>query len=96
MNSLKNGMAFKRSHYLKTWEDWGDFITLGQANWPRAKGRIMAGTVMDLRNIPAYGKYLMLFHGSGPLTEEAGDFDKNASICIAWSDNLQRGNWPEK
>ena len=27
-------------------------------------------------------------HGSGPLTEEQGDFYKNASIGIAWSDDL--------
>ncbi|WP_158552681.1 hypothetical protein [Spirosoma telluris] len=69
-------------------------ITLGQAEWPWAKGRITAGTVLNLKSNPAFGKYVMLFHGSGPLTEEAGDFDKNASIGIAWSDDLLHWQWP--
>jgi hypothetical protein len=36
----------------------------------------------------------MFFHGSGPLTEAQGDFDKNASIGIAWSNDLIHWNWP--
>jgi len=41
-------------------------------------------------------KYLMFFHGSGPLTETQGDFDKNASIGIAWSNDLENWKWPGK
>jgi len=36
----------------------------------------------------------MFFHGSGPLTEEQGDFDKNASIGLAWSTDLRTWHWP--
>ena len=94
IHSPKNGIAIKRSTDLQNWRDWGNLITLGQAEWPWAKGRITAGTVLNLKSNPAFGKYVMLFHGSGPLTEEAGDFDKNASIGIAWSDDLLHWQWP--
>lgn len=94
MHSPKNGIALKRSSNLTDWNDWGTLITLGQPEWPWAKGRITAGTVINLKKNKRYGKYVMFFHGSGPLTEEAGDFDKNASIGIAWSDNLLDWRWP--
>ena len=76
LHSPKNGLAFKRSADLRTWRDGGAPFTLGQAQWPWAKGRLTAGTVLDLRQHPRFGKYVLFFHGSGPLTEEAGDFDK--------------------
>lgn len=94
-HSPSNGIGIKKSKDLKTWEDWGTLITLGQAGWPWAKGRITAGAVIRLsKNLNA--KYLMFFHGSGPLTETQGDFDKNASIGIAWSNDLINWDWPEK
>ena len=96
VHSPKNGVALKRSADLHTWRDWGGLITLGQAEWPWAQGRLSAGTVLNLKKNPRFGKYVMLFHGSGPKTEEAGDFDKNASIGIAWSDDLLTWNWPGK
>lgn len=95
-HSPKNGIAIKRSSDLKHWKDWGKLITLGQNEWRWAKGRITAGTVLNLRENKKFGKYVMFFHGSGPLTEEAGDFDKNASIGIAWSDDLLHWHWPGK
>ncbi|WP_394767623.1 hypothetical protein [Ferruginibacter sp.] len=95
-HSPKNGIAIKKSTDLKHWEQFGNLITLGQKDWPWAKGRITAGTVVDLKKIPGYGAYVMFFHGSGPLTEEAGDFDKNTSIGIAWSSDLINWNWPVK
>lgn len=94
IHSPKNGIAIKRSPDLQSWRDWGGLITLGQAEWPWARGRLSAGTVLNLKQNPRFGKYVMLFHGSGPQTEEAGDFDKNASIGIAWSDDLQQWSWP--
>ncbi len=94
IHSLENGMAIKRSADLKTWYDWGSVITLGQKEWPWAKGRITGGAVVDLRNTKNIGKYIMFFHGSGPATESQGDFDKNASIGIAWSDDLLHWDWP--
>lgn len=95
MHSLENGMAIKRSSDLKNWYNWGDSITLGQKEWPWAKGRITGGAVVDLRNTKNIAKYVMFFHGSGPLTETQGDFDKNASIGIAWSNDLIHWDWPK-
>ncbi|KQS36786.1 hypothetical protein [Pedobacter sp. Leaf194] len=96
IHSPKNGIAIKKSKDLKTWKDWGSLITLGQKDWDWAKGRITAGTVINLKNNSRFGKYLMFFHGSGPKTEEEGDFDKNASIALAWSDDLMNWKWPNK
>ncbi len=95
-HSPKNGIAIKKSTDLKHWEEYGNLITLGQKDWSWAKGRISAGTVVDLRNDLHFGNYVMFFHGSGPLTEEQGDFDKNASIGIAWSNDLINWNWPNQ
>jgi hypothetical protein len=93
-HSPKNGIGIKRSNDMKTWTDWGSLITLGQKEWDWAKGRITAGAVIKL---PKNQKptYLMFFHGSGPLPESQY-FDKNASIGIAWSDDLKNWEWPGK
>ena len=95
-HSPRNGIAIKRSADLTNWKDWGTLITLGQEEWNWAKGRVSAGTVLNLQANPAVGKYLLFFHGSGPKTEEEGDFDRNASIGIAWSDDLLSWDWPGK
>jgi hypothetical protein len=95
-HSPENGISIKRSSDLKSWNDWGNPITLGQDEWDWAKGRITAGTVMNLKAKKKLGKYIMFFHGSGPKTESEGDFDKNASIGIAWSDDLLHWDWPGK
>jgi hypothetical protein len=93
IHSPKNGVAIKKSKDFKTWTDFGSLITLGQKQWAWAKGRISAGTVINLKDNSQYGNYVMLFHGSGPLTEEEGDFDKNASIGITWSKDLLYWEW---
>ncbi|MCC8096431.1 MAG: hypothetical protein LIP05_14470 [Tannerellaceae bacterium] len=93
-HSPKNGIAMKKSKNLSDWEDYGELITLGQEEWEWAKGRITAGTVINLKDRPDIRKYVMFFHGSGPLTEEEGDFDKNSSIGIAWSEDLLQWEWP--
>ncbi len=95
-HSPHNGIAIKRSSDLSKWTDWGDLITLGQQEWSWAKGRITAGAVVNLKEKKELGKYLMFFHGSGPKSEKEGDFDKNASIGIAWSDDLVHWDWPGK
>ena len=64
--------------------------------WDWAKGRLTAGAVVDLRNKKGIDKYIMFFHGSGPNRESEGDFDKNCSIGIAWSDDLVKWEWPNK
>ncbi len=95
-HSPKNGIAIMRSPDLKNWEPWGNLITLDQKNWDWAKGRITAGAVLNLKTENKFGKYVMFYHASGPLTEEEGDFDKNASIGIAWSKDLSDWAWPGK
>jgi endonuclease/exonuclease/phosphatase family metal-dependent hydrolase len=92
-HSPANGIGIKKSTDLKHWRDWGDLITLGQKQWDWAKGRITAGFVLDLTNESNIGKYIMFFHGSGPLTETEGDFDKNSSVGIAWSTDLINWEW---
>ncbi|MDN5203417.1 hypothetical protein QQ008_18665 [Fulvivirgaceae bacterium BMA10] len=94
-HSPSNGIGMKRSKNLKDWTNWDDLITLGQAEWEWAKGRITAGTVIDARTYNGVNKYLMFFHGSGPRNEK-WDFDKNSSIGIAWSDDLLEWEWPGK
>ncbi len=70
-----------------------ELITLGQAEWDWAKGRLTAGFVLDLRHDPTYGKYILFFHGSGPEDEETM-FDHHAGIGMAWSDDLKHWHWP--
>lgn len=92
-HSPHNGIGIKRSNYLINWKDKGKLIKLGQNHWEWAKGRITAGAVLKMENSTDY-KYIMFFHGSGPLTEDEGDFDKNSSIGIAWSKDLKKWAWP--
>lgn len=106
-HSPKNGVGMKRSEDLMNWTDcirtephkgWsedGSVLTFGQKDWPWAYGRVSAGAVLDCRDVPGIGCYLMFFHGSGPLTEEEGDFDRNASIALAWSRDLIDWDWAE-
>ena len=93
-HSPRNGIGIKKSRTLQNWADWGGLITLGQDEWEWARGRITAGTVVNLSHVRGINAYLMFFHGSGPLTETQGDFDKNSSIGIAWSKDLIRWHWP--
>ncbi len=95
-HSPSNGIGIKKSKDLKKWTDWGSLITLGQSRWEWAKGRITAGVVINMKEINGFENYLMFFHGSGPLTEKEGDFDRNASIGIAWSKDLIEWKWPGK
>lgn len=93
-HSPPNGICIKRSANLKDWKDWGELITLGQEQWPWAKGRITSGAVLNLKKEKGFGGYVMFFHGTGPLTESQDDFDKNTSIGIAWSNDLIHWRWP--
>lgn len=95
-HSPGNGIGIKKSKDLAHWQDWGELITLGQKQWKWALGRITAGTVVDLRNVSGLGCYVMFFHGSGPLSEGEGDFDKNSSIGVAWSYDLVNWSWPKR
>jgi hypothetical protein len=92
VHSPENGIGFKRSRDLQTWTDAG-YTTLGQDEWPWARGRVTAGFVLDRRTDSAPGAFILLFHGSGP-EDEHTMFDCNASIGIAWSDDLKSWHWP--
>ncbi len=95
-HSPHNGIGMKRSKKLDHWTDWGDLLTFGQDQWDWAKGRITAGAVIDMKDHDLEGRYLMFFHGSGPLSEQERHFDMNASIGIAWSNDLIHWSWPEE
>jgi len=102
-HSPRNGIGLKRSKDMKKWYDIGGVttkqdtgqITLGQKNWPWAQGRLSAAFVLDLKDDPAVGKYIMFFHGSGP-EDESVYFDTYCSLGIAWSDDLLHWDWPGK
>lgn len=93
-HSPDNGIGIKRSRDLRTWRDEG-VLTLGQKDWPWAQGRITAGYVLDGHAIPGVGRYLMVFHGSGP-EDERTMFHTFASIGIAWRDDLTSWHWPDE
>ena len=93
-HSPQNGIGIKRSNYLINWKNDGKKLIFGQKEWEWAKGRISAGAVIKVDNSDF--PYIMFYHGSGPLTEDEGDFDKNASIGIAWSKDLKQWQWPDK
>lgn len=94
-HSPKNGIDILKSNDLKKWQPMGESITLGQKEWDWARGRITAGVVINLKATKGIEKYIMFFHGSGPLSEQEGDFDKNASIGIAWSNDLIYWEYPK-
>jgi len=102
-HSPKNGIGIKYSNDMKHWYDAGrkitkhgtGSITLGQDNWPWAKGRLSAGFVLDLNSNPRIDKYIMFFHGSGPKPEPI-HFDSYCSLGLAWSDDLKHWHWPGK
>jgi hypothetical protein len=94
-HSPVNGIGIKRSKDLTHWRDDG-LLTLGQAEWPWARGRLTAGFVLDLRTDPVMHKALMFFHGSDyPESDPRGGFDNFASVGIAWSDDLRVWSWPD-
>jgi len=97
VHSPPNGMGIKRSKDLMHWRDVGGRITLGQEAWPWAETRLTAGFVLDLRDQPGVGKYVMFFHGSGPGKRKTQDnVDANCCIGVAWSEDLVVWEWPGK
>ena len=94
-HSPSNGIGVKRSQDLAEWCKDVQHLTLGQANWPWAKSRLTAATVIDLTTQPDVGKYVMFFHGSvfdgepAPLRAHG-----EASVALAWSDDLVTWHWP--
>lgn len=95
-HSPENGIGRMVSEDGRNWKDTGEVMTLGQAEWDWARGRITAGTVIDVSKLSQETHfYLLFFHGSGP-EDERTMFDCNASIGIAWSRDLREWDWPGK
>lgn len=90
-HSPENGIGMKRSRDLVRWEDAGELLTFGQKDWIWARGRLTAGIVLPFEE-DGRTVYLMFFHGTGPRDERV-DFDRNASVGLAWSRDLVRWEW---
>lgn len=95
-HSPRNGIGVKRSKDPSLWGDDIQHITLGQEQWPWSQGRLTAATVADLRNVPGVGKCVMFFHGSTKQGLERQGAHGNASLALAWSDDLLNWTWPDK
>ena len=91
--SPSNGISVSRSSNLTNWTTQ-DLLTLGQDEWDWADGRLTAGFVVDLRDEPLIGKYVMFFHGS-QASSTIPETHGMASLGIAWSDDLMNWEWPE-
>jgi hypothetical protein len=70
-----------------------EHILLGYPAWDWARRRLTAGTVLDLRNVPGIGEYLMFYHGSAELAD-AHEHISASSLGLAWSDDLLTWDWP--
>jgi len=95
LHSPENGIGMMTSRNLTNWTPEGQLLTLGQAEWTWARGRITAGFLLDATDIEGIRKYLLFFHGTGPENEEV-IFDTHACIGIAWSDDLVEWQWPNE
>ena len=96
-HSPENGIGMKRSNRPDQWGEDEQLFLLGQEDWPWAQRRLTAATVIDLTKMKGIGKYIMFFHGS---SEEGAkphyNAHNNASLGIAWSDDLVNWEWPGK
>ena len=95
-HSPSNGIGIKRSKQLHEWGEDEQHLTLGQENWPWAQGRLTAATVVDLRDDPDVGKCIMFFHGSTERGLERQGAHGEASLGLAWSEDLVNWHWPGK
>ncbi len=91
-HSPRNGVGIKTSSDLKEFRDV-HLLTLGQDSWPWAQGRLTAGHVLDLRDDPRVGKYLMFFHGSSVEGLRRHGAHGAACLALAWSDDLVEWHW---
>jgi hypothetical protein len=95
MNSPEEGLNILKSKDLKTWVDVDRHNNLGQKEWGDWAGqRVTAGFVLDLRNEPTVGKYLLFFHGQGPAPKNNEIINSGTDIGIAWSNDLINWAWP--
>jgi hypothetical protein len=96
-HSPENGIGIKKSGKPDAWGPDKKLLVLGQAGWPWAKRRLTAATVIDLTNDADVKKYIMFFHGSSEEgAKPAYNAHNNATLGIAWSDDLENWEWPGK
>lgn len=96
-HSPENGIGIKRSGKPDQWGKDKNLITLGQDTWSWAARRLTAATVIDLTDNKKFGKYIMFFHGSSHEgAQPIYNAHNNASLGIAWSDDLINWIWPGK
>jgi hypothetical protein len=93
-HSPDNGIGVKCSKSPVEWGKDVQLITLGQKNWYWAKRRLTAATVINLKDNPKFGKYIMFFHGSTPQVDYNAHND--ASMAFAWSNDLKTWHWAGK
>ena len=93
LHSPRNGIGVRRSKDLNHWQPSGVW-TLGQADWTWAQGRLSAAHVLDLRDRPEIGKYVMFFHGSTRVGAAEMEPHGESSLGLAWSDDLVHWSWP--
>lgn len=90
-SSPENGIRVMDSSDLIHWKKTGNDIFLGQDEWDWAHGRLTAAFVIRNEFECIDCKYIMFFHAS--VQDESEDFDKNASIGIAYSNDLETWTW---
>lgn len=90
-SSPDNGIRVMDSDNLINWHTAMDDLTLGQAEWGWAQGRLTAAFVMERPEEMDLPPYLMFFHASQYSEHVA--FDSYASIGIAFSDDLNHWYW---
>jgi hypothetical protein len=96
-HSPENGIGLKRSKKPDQWGEDETHITLGQDQWPWAARRITAATVIDMTQYERFGKYIMFFHGASKEgAQPKYNAHNNATLGIAWSDDLINWDWPGK
>ena len=95
-HSPSNGIGVKRSTDPKAWGEDVQHLTLGQADWPWAQSRLTAATVLDLRDEPAIGRFVMFYHGDTEEGKQRQAAHGAASLGIAWSDDCYNWIWPGK
>jgi len=88
-----DGMGVMRSGDMTQWSNVVDgTISLGYKIWPWAMARLTAGYVLDLKDDPRVGKYLMFYHATR--SHDPHEHIGSCSLGIAWSDDLIHWDWP--
>ncbi len=92
-HSPNNGIGLKKSRDLVEWTDCG-LLNLPQERWPWAGGRLTAGFVLDMREHPDVRQFLLFFHGTPKAATAARETHGEASLALAWSEDLEHWHSP--